>query len=198
MRKLVQRLARRVLLKMQQANEVASFEGIRIADFGNKQRAPRFHEVIIESLTLLRAVDPQRYQRVREHIACISNQTTEVGGATYKAYSKTCEIDFDDPVCQEWTDEFRVGWFAATLVHEATHGVIEAKGIRYLPEFRGRIERLCVKEEQRFIRRLEESRPELAAQLIFPFEESHWEESWTISTKGDKFRHLLKRLRERL
>lgn len=45
---------------------------------------------------------------------------------------------------------------ALTIVHEATHARLHAAGIRYRPELRERVERLCVSQEVAFAQRLPE------------------------------------------
>jgi hypothetical protein len=60
--------------------------------------------------------------------------------------------------------------YAATLVHEATHGLVEARGVPYLRHTHRRIEQLCHLEERRF---LESHWPWTAGYL--PLEpEEHW------------------------
>jgi hypothetical protein len=44
--------------------------------------------------------------------------------------------------------------YASTLVHEATHGVIDARGIPYNKRFRERIELVCIHEETKSVSRI--------------------------------------------
>ena len=62
--------------------------------------------------------------------------------------------------------------YAATLVHEATHGYIEAKGFRYIKPNRLRIERICRSEENRFLSRIDS---EWGDALHNPFNPQHWD-----------------------
>jgi hypothetical protein len=71
---------------------------------------------------------------------------------------------------------------ARTLVHEATHGVVNSWRIPYTPELRARIEKLCVAEERRFLGRVGRLRPELselAAIMEREFDAPAWEKYWT-------------------
>ena len=62
---------------------------------------------------------------------------------------------------------------ASVFVHESTHLRISARGIKYLPECRERIERLCVKEQARFLRHVPDHGEEMARDaesvLAFPW-----------------------------
>jgi hypothetical protein len=62
---------------------------------------------------------------------------------------------------------------ASVLVHEAVHLRISARGIKYEPACRERIERLCIGEQARFLRRVpgagEDMAREAEACLAFPW-----------------------------
>lgn len=62
---------------------------------------------------------------------------------------------------------------ASVLVHESVHLRINAHGIPYQPECRERIERLCIKEQARFLRQAPGSGEEMARDaesvLAFPW-----------------------------
>jgi hypothetical protein len=77
------------------------------------------------------------------------------------------------------------------LVHEATHGVVAARGIHYERALWSRIERLCVHEENRFVKRLRNQGFDGAEQLEREFDERRWEFSWT-ATRGQRIRALFK------
>lgn len=66
---------------------------------------------------------------------------------------------------------------ASALVHEATHLRIEKRGIRYDPATRGRIERLCVKQQAAFLRRVLPEGPVLAKQAEDGLGEPWWTEA---------------------
>jgi hypothetical protein len=137
--------------------------------------------------------DPRRFERVRRHIGWVVNGALELGRyAEYNAETRTCGINFREPDANDdeaWHQTWNIALNAATLVHEATHGEVIARGIAYAPEHRIRIEALCVNEENRFLRRVEQraevrSQVELttvAHHLQCQFDASAWEPSWTAS-----------------
>lgn len=67
-------------------------------------------------------------------------------------------------------DEFAL---ASVLIHESVHLRISARGIQYEPQCRERIERLCVKEQARFLRTVPDGGEEMAREaeelLAFPW-----------------------------
>ena len=208
MRALVSRIAKRWILRLQRDREVARFEGIILADFHvsgwrarlrlgassriAERRTPHFREIILASLELLKRSEPRLFARVKRHIAWIVNTTLSHGGAEYDYGIRTCSIDFQEPGPQ-FDSPYLIAWYACTLVHEATHGVIRARGIRYSAELRDRIERLCVLEEQRFVRRLSAEDPALAARIPCEFNASDWHGRWS-ATRFECFRLSIARL----
>jgi len=101
---------------------------------------------------------------------------------------RACAIDFIEP-SPEYDSEYLIGSYACTLVHEATHGAIDARGVLYTPKLRSRIEHLCVREEQRFVIRLTLTRPALADRRYRDFDFSQWEPSWR-ATPGERLRRI--------
>jgi hypothetical protein len=112
--------------------------------------------------------------------------------AQYRHSTRTCAIDFQES-SPEFDAEYLIGWYACTLVHEATHGVIRSRGVLYTRELRARIEHLCVREEQRFVTRLTITRPTLADRLYQEFDASQWHSSWHASA-GERFRAQMRRI----
>jgi hypothetical protein len=66
------------------------------------------------------------------------------------------------------------------LVHEATHGVIESRGIELASENRVRVERLCTAEQNRFAAKLSAYDPVRYPRTLlhFDFDERYWESEW--------------------
>lgn len=182
MGKFFQHLVNRGYLWVQKRSEVARFEGIVLADV--RQKSPHFKSVLLEALQFIRDYDPRRFIRVQRHIGWIVNCDLEPNqSAEYNSEIRTCNIDFIEP-----KDEVDRVWSALhyprTLIHEATHGAISSRGIAYTPELRARIEKLCIAEERRFLRRVGRLRPDLSEQLVAmerEFDSAAWEKSWTTS-----------------
>jgi len=181
MLKLLARLCDRVLVWNARHCEVGRFDGIVLADARNRHDS--FAETMPRSLKLVRDHDPRRYARVKLFIHFIVNTVnTAKGGATYSLGKRTCDVEFDDNITGI-TQELLAALYACVLVHESTHGVIESRGIEYSGDDRRRIERLCVREENRFAAKLVAFDPELypPSILLRDFNARDWEEHWSMS-----------------
>ena len=174
-------ILRGLVLSLYRKCEVGQFEGIRLAEL---KKTTQFREILLASLRLLQESDRRRYRRVCNHLSWIVHRTLAFRGqAEYNSLTGACEIDFVSP-SPEYPPEYLIGWYACTLVHEATHGVLHSRGIPYTPTLRARVEHLCVKEEQRFLLHLTITRPDLAERLHREFGASDWTESWRLSATG--------------
>ena len=148
----IQQLAKKGEQWLRRKCEIAQIDGIALVDL--EDYTPYFRRTIAAALQLIKGTDPRRYARLRRHISSIVNCTRPFGGAVYFYETKTCEIEFEPRPRSEYEMQFYTAWYACTLVHEATHGVLRSRGIPYTPENRSQIEKLCVTEEQRFARGL--------------------------------------------
>lgn len=173
----LEKVLRRGLLSLQAKNEVARFEGIIISD---PQEKVLFRETVLAALHLIKDLDPRRFRRLQKYIKWIVNVMLPYGGAEYAYSMRTCKIDFEKTIWEPWGKEGTI-LCATTLVHEATHGAIRARGIPYSPQLRSKIERLCVREEQRFLRRVKSAKPETVKYLQVDFDESRWHPAWNNS-----------------
>jgi hypothetical protein len=104
----------------------------------------------------------------------------------------TCKIDFEKSVWEPY-GKYAPVLCASLLVHEATHGVIRARSIPYSTELRSRIEQLCVREEERFLSKVEIVQPDAVRLIDKRFDESRWNELWNESCLGS-FRAFIARL----
>ena len=109
-----------------------------------------------------------------------STSRSRTPGAAYDYRTRTCRIDYEEPE-PTWNAELSVGWHAGNLVHEATHGVIAARGIPYEGILRERIERVCVEDQNRFFDRLRQQGFAPAERLRRDFDATEWEFAWTAS-----------------
>ncbi len=164
----------RSLLSLQSQNEVARFDGIIISD-PNKDVA--FRDTALAALKLIKDLDPRRFRRIQRHIKWVVNVILPHGGARYSWSTRTCKIDFEKTVWQPYESDAPFVC-AADLVHEATHGELHARGIPYSPELRGRVERLCVRESQRFLTCIQSAVPRAAIYAREQFDESQWHVHW--------------------
>jgi hypothetical protein len=180
LRKQFYKITQRGQLWAQSKSEVARFEGIIISDPG---RSDNFRATILAALQLVKDADSRRFKRVVKHLKWIVNCTLDEPCAAYLHDTKTCTIDFKEPGSDEHL-EFNAAYYAKTLVHEATHGVVSSRGVHYTPEVRSRIEKLCVTEENRFVDRLSLTQPELTKGLHRKYDESAWNHAWKRTRIG--------------
>jgi hypothetical protein len=104
--------------------------------FGRVQRA----------LELIGRYEPRRFDRIRRDVRTICGVS---GGPNYyeragRAIMLTLPSILSTPAAN----------LAMTIVHEATHGRIDDRGIAYFAENRARIETACVRQEVVFARSL--------------------------------------------
>ena len=173
----VEKTLRCILLSLQAKNEVAKFEGITLSDADENVS---FRETVLEALRLVKDLDPRRFRRIQRYIKWVVNVPLAYGGGEYAYSMRTCRLDFERSVWEPYAN-YATALCARMLVHEATHGVLYAQGIPYSGQLRSRIERLCVREEQRFLSLVAESRPEVAKAVWHDFDEFSWHERWTHS-----------------
>jgi len=174
MREFIDNISDRMLLWSMKGNEVSQIDGIVLCDI--RKRGDSFRPTIERALQLIRQHDLRRYGRVQQHISRIANQILKPGTfAEYHFRLRTVFIEFDD--FPRVSSDVRAAFYACALIHEATHGELAAKGIVTTAENRGRIERLCVTEQNRFAARLaaEDGRYKLRQ---VDFKESYWSEAW--------------------
>jgi len=156
--------------------QVGQCEGINLVEF---QHCEEFASSIVEAIKLVERTDPRRFARIKSRIKWIVNDRLFRAGGEYHHLTQACFVDFHR-VC-DWDPQWAVGWCAMLLVHEATHGLIHGRGVPYTRRLRSHVERLCVKEEQRFVARLAKSQPETANWLKCEFNEAHWAPSWNAT-----------------
>jgi len=77
---------------------------------------------------------------------------------------------------------------ACTLIHEATHGEIEAHNIIYSKRNFQRIERICDQEEKRFLARIKNEASD------YKFDIAWWEEYWKLNL-WQRATKIVKRIR---
>lgn len=114
-----------------------------------------FTSTIEHALRLIDEKDALRFARIQRVIHYVRPLTLSGDApAEYVRHSKLCYMDWpmvrapDDP-------SLTVLSSAILLVHEATHGLLQARGVRHTVARRPLIERLCVDEEARFLRRVD-------------------------------------------
>lgn len=130
-----------------------------------------FFEFTKKALILIQKLDSRRYQRIEKQIRRIINIHL-LAFAEYRAIDKSCNVDFrryaecNDP-------ELGLRAYACTLVHEATHGVLESRCIPYTRRTKPLIECICIKESLRFARKFEDKTFDWEQHFLAEMEAAH-------------------------
>lgn len=186
----LQVLLSRYLLRLQRENEVARFDDIVLAD---TQNSALFRSAVPSALQLIKDLDSRRFRRLQRYVKWIFNCPLPYGGGHYHYLTRTCRLDIEKAT-PEPDPAYAAAAIASTLVHEATHGLLDARRIAYSSRLRSRVERCCVREQNRFLARLSSSRPDIAKFLHREFSESRWHRSWN-GTGLQGLIDLIRRLR---
>lgn len=172
---------------------VGEFDGIGLAS--PSEGGAEFAAVMHSSLELIRNHDPRRYGRVSDHICWIVNAAHHhgPGGASYHPYLRRCKIDFSD---FGWDNKAHVAaYYAHQIVHEATHGWLCARGFRYSRSSRMQHERICLAEQNRFLKLLDNHIPGVYKTWASEFDPRDWEVSWTcVRRKKQELRRIYDRI----
>lgn len=135
-------------LRTRAAGEV---EGLALIDY--PRDTPYLRETFATALEILQRRDPHHYKRVLKHIRRVMNFPIGYSGAGYIQHLSAYATSFRPPQAEDGIRKEAI-MQASMLVHEATHGFLYSRKIPFNPRTRERIERLCSKEEHRFLRRV--------------------------------------------
>jgi len=100
---------------------------------------------VVGALELIRQADPRRFCRIERHVRSIHLGPWKLHGF-YRPLGKICGL-------RGSTQPFLIYRYSSTLIHEATHGLLASLRLPHTRENRTRIEKVCVMEEARFLRR---------------------------------------------
>lgn len=144
--------------------------GIKLADMSrNETDGSAFVEKTKQALDLIRDLDPKRFARVQIHIDYICNAELYSGGRYCPG--NVCQLDFG-----RWDFAQHPDWslymYSSAIVHEATHGLLRAKGFKRTRRNWKQLERICRSEENRFLSRIDSPWGE---QLRKPFDSADWD-----------------------
>lgn len=118
-----------------------------------RAQANELRSKTVEALALIERYSPNHFSRVRRFIPRILIFGAHAYTAVYISELGLCDISRHYALADKTTSS----GLAMTLVHEATHGYLESQGIRYDEHQRERIEKVCLRTEIAFARRLSES-----------------------------------------
>ena len=141
--------------RLVQVGKVGEVDGITICDpCAPDLEKSSFFKHTGEALSLIRKFDPKRHRRVCRYLRYIVNRPL-ISGGNFERVGKICSVDYDKHYAagpRQWRERA----YACLIIHEATHGMLDAKGIAYSKKNWEQTERLCKLEEYRFIRRVDE------------------------------------------
>ncbi|MDB6020512.1 MAG: hypothetical protein JWQ04_369 [Pedosphaera sp.] len=124
-------------------------KGIRVVDINSRTRAA-FASAIESALELIEKTDISLFKRTKKEILRIDH--LPCGGAHYSRHLRQCVIDLDKLIGNTNDEKSAHSRLAVTIVHEATHGYLYSRGIYYAKSNHWRVERICIKEQNRFAR----------------------------------------------
>lgn len=156
-------LVLKIAARAYRAGEVDGFEVIDVSTQGLSINTIRSR--LSSALALVTRHDPRRAGRLRRDLKRF--WITDAEGGEFIPSIRACSVRAGY-VVDASTDAL-----AALIVHEGVHARLWASGVPYADELRERIERTCVREEIRFVRRLG-SADQLVADAEARLERSWW------------------------
>jgi len=182
-------LADRVIRKVLNQFKQGEYTGIGISCLITEDGA--FLQFASETLDLINKFDEKRYLRVTKELSWILNtKRIPVGSGEYRPSIRLCSVHCNFP--NDHSLESRIQC-ASVIVHEATHGYLASKGIKYTKERRSQIERICVSESNRFLAKVAKKYPDISGKFIREFSPEPWQETWNTSRWG-KFKKEISRI----
>ncbi len=165
------------------------YEGIKICELvANPSSAEKEQHLdyIIQAIDLIKNHDARRFHRIQKRLQYIVNRIC-TGRGEYRHELRACIVDLTQFEFEVNEDHYLVQ-LACTLIHEATHGEIDAHNILYSKRNALRIERICDQEERRFLARIGNDVGN------DKFDGAWWEDYWKSSEWQHKMK-LFKRIR---
>ena len=86
-------------------------------------------------------------------------------------------------------------FFSTIIIHEATHGYLRSRNIEHTKERRASIERICVEEENRFLKRVAIKYPKIAEKYYYEFNPDDWSYSFSASKWQRAYDELVRIIR---
>lgn len=157
---------------------VGKCKEIILADTTPSRDGPQtFCQQTSAALELIRCKDSRRFKRVQKRLRYIINGKLASGAGAYDKNPEACIVDFERFKFEKQPEGARCV-YAATIVHEATHGEIERRGISWTKKSRQRIERLCHIETARFMGRIKRELGE--GWLVRAYNQDFYESYWRL------------------
>lgn len=194
-RRAIGKFADWALNRLYAGSVIATIDGVTIVSLRSDHGD--FLRVITLSFDLLRIHDPKRLGKIASSARWIVDCSLAMGARSGQFRRRHSAIEMDFEFSDEFGDDLRhAAYYAALMVHEATHGMLLARGFDYTEESRAQTERICVAEENRFLARLGGVRADLADSLRIKFDPNDWMESWNMNP-AEEVNRLFKRVFEK-
>jgi hypothetical protein len=123
---------------------------IEIAMLFADKNCPIVFQKIDHALNLISEFDPRRYLQIKRDVKKIWVSAVPGYYAQWMDDLQMCVLD-RDYLCRTDVSAPEV---AGTIVHESTHARLEKLKIKYTEDVRDRVERICIKSEISFAKRL--------------------------------------------
>src|ERR1700719_5088096 len=118
--------------RLRSADQAYRIRGIPLVDYD--LYTPFFRETFAAALELAERKDPRRLRRICRYLKGIVNLPVNAE-AGYILQLQVCAVRFQPPPLKDKLPKW-AAWYAALLVHEATHALIHVRGIPYNEEHR--------------------------------------------------------------
>ena len=175
------------LLRVCKSTKVGEYQAIGFSDWNQNPKDDALFVIkTTEALKLIEQLDPRRFARIKRYIRYIQNTELYSGG---RYIHGICQIDFgryNFIAHPDWS----LYQYAGTIIHEATHGMLHTRGIRYRKSDWVQIERICRAEQNRFLSRIQSP---YGSNLLRPFSPQEWKNMGSGLTK---FRTFMRRIKE--
>lgn len=172
----------RSLVYMTASTPISGHPNFRIDAYFFHDETPQFRDFVANigaALDLIARHSPRRYNTVARHIKVIHWDFTSSPVGLYCFGFRLCIVNYKGVFEQRAADGIteinvhNVAYLASLLVHEATHGRIASYYVPYDRANRDDIEKLCLKEEERFMNTLYQNGAYPKVKMR-PFDASKW------------------------
>jgi hypothetical protein len=144
-KRLVNRLWWGCLQAIATRRDIAGIRLFAILTTGESQEM--YFDKVLEALYLIGEVSPVRSVRIRRAFKSIFVFGDGSSAAMYHHDLRLCQLS--DKYVR--SDRATVASIAATLIHEATHGMLLDRSVPYTSASRARVERICTRAEIQFL-----------------------------------------------
>lgn len=165
-------------------------DGIEVAMLSPGKNYPAASLKIDQALNLIAEYDPRRYLQIRRDVKKIWVSAAPGYCANWMDELQMCTIDSN----YYYRDNISASEIALTIVHESTHARLCKLKIEYTEDIRDRVERVCIKSEIAFAKRLPDGQKfvEIAeSRLQIP--KSYWTDAQFQQRDLDAFAEFCKK-----